>query len=204
MLTDEELRSKIVTKKILVQAFQSLCYMPAVTRDMDQDHVQNTPTRAAVALIDDLLGGCWENPVEILRSTFNNKNYDEIVYVNETSFVSMCAHHLLPFMGKAYFGYLPGDKLVGLSKIPRLIHCFARRPQVQEKLTAEIVDMFMDVLNPKGCGLVMEANHLCMAIRGVEEPAYTKTTALRGVFRDGTTKQEFLHGISKTGESIWP
>ena len=175
-----------------------------IAKCIDNEHIKDTPRRVVDSMME-MFKGCFEDPEKVLKVTFSDK-YDEIVYVNDISFVSNCAHHNLPFLGKMHFGYLPKGKIVGLSKIPRLIEIYARRPQVQEKLTQDIVDMFMKKVNPQGCGLVVEAWHLCMMIRGVNQrPAYTKTTALRGTFKTNeSTKQEFLRGITQTSRQIWP
>jgi GTP cyclohydrolase IA len=185
-------------------AIQGLFNLEGVKDSIGHEHVYNTPERVAKSMME-MFSGCWEDPRSVLKTTFKNNNYDQILYVNDISIISVCAHHGLYFLGKAHFGYLPDAYYVGLSKIPRLVHVYAKRPQVQEQLTAQIVDTFMEVLKPKGCGLVIEAYHLCMMARGVEEQqAYTKTTALRGSFKEGSTKQEFLQGIHKTTEQIWP
>ena len=169
----------------------------------DKDQMERTPYRIVKAMLE-MFRGCWQNPEEVLQPLFD-MDCDEIVYMNAIPFVSNCAHHNLPFFGKAYFAYLPNGKIVGLSKIPRLVTALSRRPQVQEKLTSEIVDTFTKVVNPRGCGLVIEAYHLCVIIRGVESDGYTKTSALRGIFKENiSTKQEFFDGIRKTTETLWP
>lgn len=188
----------------LYTAYEELYNLPGIVSVISNEHIKNTPERV-VKTIFEMFSGCNEDPDTELSVTFED-HYDEIIYVNDISFVSNCAHHNLPFFGKMHFGYLPKGKIVGLSKIPRLVEIYSRRPQVQEKLTQDIVDKFMEKVTPKGCGLVVEAYHLCMMIRGVEQkPAYTKTTALRGVFKTvESTKQEFLQGIKKTTEQLWP
>jgi|SRR5579864_7667315 len=170
-----------------------------------KDHTEDTPLRV-VRSMTEMFRGCWSDPEKHLEVTFNDSDYDEIVYMNDIGFVSNCAHHNLPFFGKVHFGYLPAKKIVGLSKIPRMIRDFALRPQVQEKLTTDIANCFMNAVSPQGCGVVIEAFHLCVMIRGIEQkPSYTKTSALRGSFKENeSTKQEFLHGIKKTTEHIWP
>lgn len=195
---------RIKVEAILKQGMRALCELESIKDSIDAEHIRETPERVVKALFE-MLQGHFEDPRDVLKKSFKNGRYDEILYVNDISFVSLCAHHALPFFGKCHFGYLPGEYIVGLSKIPRLIEVYSKRLQIQEQLTIEIVDTFNEALKPKGCGLVIEAYHLCMAIRGVEnESAYTKSTALRGVFANGTTKQEFLDGIRKTTEKIWP
>ncbi len=186
-------------------AMESLYKLEPVKSSISNEHVHNSPERIAKSMLE-MIEGCWQDPTEVLRTVFDASAYDEIVYVNNITFVSICAHHALPFFGKCHFGYLPDKNIIGLSKIPRLVEVYSKRPQVQEKLTVEIIDTFNDILKPVGCGLVMEAYHLCMAIRGVEnESAYTKTTALRGAFKkEGSTKEEFLSGIKQVTPHIWP
>lgn len=204
MFNDIDVRPDIEdVKDSIAEAIDDLYALPEVRESIHESHTEDTPLRIADSMLE-MIEGCWQDPEECLSTTFENGNYDEIVYVNSIRFVSVCAHHHLPFFGKANFGYLPDNKIVGLSKIPRLVEIYSKRPQVQEKLTCDIVDTFMKVINPKGCGLVMEAYHLCLNIRGVEnESAWTKTTALRGSFREGHTKEEFLHGTTSTSQ-IWP
>jgi GTP cyclohydrolase I len=183
---------------------KALYNLESVKNCIDSEHTKKSPDRVASAIMQ-MFEGCWQDPKEVLSTVFTNPGYDEILYCNAISFVSTCAHHNLSFFGKAYFGYLPDKNIVGLSKIPRLVEVFSHRPQIQEKLTIDIIDTFNDIIKPKGCGLVMEGIHLCMAIRGVKnESAYSKTAALRGCFREGSTKAEFLSGIQKTSGQIWP
>lgn len=189
----------------LERAFALFYAHKPIAECISHEHTNTTPNRMASSMVE-MFWGCWQNPDDVLKKVFTEDTYDEIIYVNDISFVSNCAHHNLPFFGRMHFGYLPNKKIVGLSKIPRLVEIYARRPQVQEKLTQDIVNKFMEKISPFGCGLVIEAYHLCMMIRGIEQqPAYTKTTALRGTFKDNeSTKQEFLHGIKKTTERLWP
>ena len=166
-----------------------------------EGHVRDTPKRVVKAF-EEYFSGLRQDPEEILKRGFEVGEYDEMVYVKNISFVSFCAHHLAPFIGKVHFAYLPRTQIVGLSKIPRLVEAYSKRPQVQEKLTAEIVDTFYKVVQPRGCGVVVEALHLCMAIRGVKkDQTITRTTALRGCFKNPETKNEFLDGVK--GERGW-
>lgn len=189
----------------LEQAFQQLYASERIRRCISPEHTKNTPARVA-AVYSDLYAGCFQHPSDMLRTKFDADGYDEIVYVNNIKFVSSCAHHGLPFFGKAHFAYLPAKKIVGLSKIPRLVQVLSLRPQVQEKLTQEIVDVFYREMRPRGCGLVMEGYHLCMMIRGVKnDSAYTKTTALKGIFKkNASIKAEFLDGVRQSGGQVWP
>lgn len=170
-----------------------------------QNHIQGTPARVSKAFAE-YFAGCFEDPRSALTRAFEAKT-DGLIYVNNIGFVSFCAHHLVPFMGKVHFAYLPAGRIVGLSKIPRFIEILAKRPQVQENFTAQMVDIFQDVLQPRGCGAVVEAYHLCMAIRGIKKQnAYTRTTELRGLFRDNpSVKAEFLDGVKTSlGGTLWP
>lgn len=189
----------------LEEMFTKYFYELNINNYIDEEHLKYTPKRIVDSMYD-MVKGVYEKPETALNTLFKNRKYDEIVYVNDISFSSVCAHHFLPFIGKVHFGYLPDVSIVGLSKIPRLVNVFARRPQVQEQLTQDIVDSFMEIVKPKGCGAVIEAWHLCMMIRGTEQrPAYTKTTALRGTFKDLiSTKQEFLDGVKQASRQIWP
>jgi len=131
---------------------------------------------------------------EVLHGALFEDKCDEMVIVKDVEFYSMCEHHMLPFFGKAHIGYLPHGKIIGLSKIPRIIDLFARRLQVQERLTNQIADALMEVLGPYGVGVVLEASHLCMMMRGVQKQnSSTLTSAMRGTFRsDRSTRAEFL------------
>jgi len=187
----------------LATGIDSILRVPEIAASIDREHLQQTPERVTKMMREEFFSGCFHDPKSVLSRTFKSKE-DEMVYVNDIHFVSFCAHHLVPFVGKVHFAYIPNGRIVGLSKIPRLIEILAHRPQVQEKLTGEIVDNFQEVLKPKGCGVVIEAVHFCMMIRGVKkETAYTKTNALRGCFKNAATRYEFLDGV-KHGGTIWP
>ena len=172
--------------------------LSALGLDPHRDGLVGTPARVA-RMFDELL---TPSPFEV--TTFaNDTGYDELVLVADIGFTSLCEHHLLPFRGQAHVGYLPGERLVGLSKLARLVETFARRPQLQERLTAQVADWLRDELAPRGVGVVVEAEHLCMSIRGVRaEGARTVTSTLYGALRDHTgARQEFLDLI-RTGERI--
>src|SRR3954465_9447862 len=157
--------------------------------DLDDESVRETPRRMAEAFAELL------TPRPFNATTFpNDEGYDELVVARDIPFHSLCEHHLLPFHGVAHVGYLPGDRIVGLSKLGRVVDLFARRLQVQERLTSEIAGWLDDHLEPKGVGVVIEAEHLCMSLRGVQKPGtLTATSALRGLVRDDLrTRQEFL------------
>ena len=155
----------------------------------DAPGLAGTPRRVA-DLYAELL-----TPDPFTATTFpNDADYDELVVVSDIPFTSLCEHHLLPFRGVAHVGYLPGDRIVGLSKLARLVHAFARRPQVQERLTAQVADWLVQHLAPRGAGVVLQAEHLCMSIRGVRaDGTRTMTSSLHGLLRDRpATRQEFL------------
>ncbi len=156
-----------------------------------------TPERVAKAY-EYLTSGYSKDINEVLNDAIFEEKYDEMVIVKDIDFFSMCEHHLLPFYGKVHVAYIPNGKIVGLSKIPRIVEVFARRLQVQERMTQEIANMIDEHLNPAGVGVVAEAYHMCMMMRGVEKQnSYTLTSAMRGEFKnDARTRGEFLDLIS--------
>ena len=166
--------------------------LSAIGDDPDRDGLRDTPMRFA-RMYAELFEGLHQNPAETLSTVFR-EDHQEMVIVRDIPFYSMCEHHLLPFHGLAHFGYLPDGRIIGLSKVARLVECLSRRPQVQERLAGQIVDTFCEKLHPLGCGVVIEAEHLCMTMRGVKKPGSKMvTSALRGVFRDlPETRAEFL------------
>lgn len=161
--------------------------------DPDREGLQKTPHRVATALRD-LTAGYREDPVAILRSALFNVDNDEMVLVRDIDFSSLCEHHMLPFMGKAHVAYLPNGRVVGLSKLARIVDTFARRLQVQERMTTQIADALQEGLEPLGVAVVIEARHMCMVMRGVRKPnAVTVTSAMKGQFRDNfATRSELL------------
>ncbi len=164
----------------------------AVGEDPDREGLLKTPNRVARAY-GELMAGLQEDPRRHLSTVFHER-YDEIVLLRDIEFHSLCEHHLLPFTGRAHLAYLPDGKVVGLSKLARLVEGFARRPQVQERLTTQIADALMDELSPTGVAVVIEASHTCMTIRGAAKPGSTMvTSALRGVFKkDPSSRSEVL------------
>jgi GTP cyclohydrolase I len=148
-------------------------------------HIERTHKRVAKMFEEELLAGYKQSPKSILKAAFEEDGYDEIVSVRAIPFYSLCAHHLLPFFGRAHVAYLPAGKVVGLSKLARLVDCFARRFQIQERMTEEIAHALMDNLKCKAAGVVLDAEHLCMACRGVEKSStITTTSVMLGSFRD--------------------
>ena len=164
----------------------------AVGEDPDREGLRKTPHRVARAYAE-LMAGLRTEPREHLKTVFHER-YDEVVLLRDIQFHSLCEHHLLPFVGRAHVAYLPDGKVVGLSKLARLVDGFARRPQVQERLTSQVADALMAELSPKGAACVIEASHTCMTIRGVHKPGSTMvTSALRGLFKkDARTRGEVL------------
>jgi GTP cyclohydrolase IA len=160
----------------------------AIGEDPEREGLQKTPSRVARAYAE-LMAGLTVDPRRHLRTVFHER-YDEIVLLRDISFHSLCEHHLLPFIGNAHVAYLPAGKVVGLSKLARLVEDYARRPQVQERLTTQIADALMDELNPVGAACVIEASHTCMTIRGVKRPgSIMVTSALRGIFKDNSASR---------------
>jgi GTP cyclohydrolase I len=164
----------------------------AVGEDPDREGLRETPERVA-RMYAEVFAGLHSDPRELLQKTFTQK-YDEVVLVKDIQFASFCEHHLLPFLGKAHIAYLPKGKIVGLSKLARLVEVLARRPQVQERMTEELADMLTQELEPRGVAVIVEASHSCMTIRGVRNPDSNCTTsAMRGQFRDSqSTRAELM------------
>ena len=158
-----------------------------------RDGLLRTPARMASSLRF-FTEGYSIDPNEVVNGALFDVHYDEMVLVRDIDFYSLCEHHMIPFFGKVHVGYVPGDKVLGLSKVPRIVEIFARRLQVQERLTMQIAKTLEDVLQPKGVGVVVEATHLCMAMRGVEKQnSFTVTSSLRGEFsEDPKTRAEFM------------
>jgi GTP cyclohydrolase I len=160
--------------------------------DPTRDGLERTPERVEKALTF-LTKGYRENPTEILRDALFDVDYDEMVIVKDIEMFSLCEHHMLPFFGKVHVAYIPNGKVVGLSKIPRLVEVFSRRLQVQERMTQQIADSIQNAIAPQGVGVVIEARHLCMMMRGVEKQhSSTVTSAMVGVFQKQNTRAEFL------------
>ena len=178
-----------------------------VGENPEREGLLKTPARVAESMRF-LTGGYEEDISEIINeAVFEGEAYDEMVLVKDIEFYSLCEHHMLPFFGQCHIAYMPDQKIVGLSKIPRLVDVFARRLQVQERLTTQIAQILEDVLKPKGVAVVMEGEHLCMMMRGVEKQNSVMTTsAMKGIFRkEINTRSEFLNLISpsKSGQVIF-
>ena len=164
--------------------------------DTDREGLEKTPLRAAKAM-KFLTEGYEKDPKQILQSAMFSEDYNEMVIVKDIELYSLCEHHMLPFFGKAHIAYIPNGKIVGLSKIPRVVDVFSRRLQVQERLTEQILDCINETLEPIGVGVVIEASHMCMMMRGVQKQNSTTTTSgFRGSFKDTDTRNEFLKLIT--------
>ena len=165
--------------------------------DINRDGLVNTPERAAKAL-QFLTQGYEQDATEILKSAMFKESYNEMVIVKDIELYSLCEHHILPFFGKAHIAYIPDGHIVGLSKIPRIVDVFARRLQVQERLTEQILNCINDTLKPQGVAVVIEASHMCMMMRGVQKQnSVTTTSGFRGAFKNIETRTEFLKLISQ-------
>ena len=168
-----------------------------IGEDKSREGLIKTPHRVAKAY-EYIFGGYDKNPSEVLNDALFESKSSEMVVVRDIEFYSMCEHHILPFFGRVHVAYIPDGKVVGLSKIPRLVDIFARRLQIQEKLTEEIADAIMTTIKPRGVGVVINARHMCMEMRGVEKMhSSTTTSALRGLFlKDAKTREEFYSIIN--------
>ncbi len=169
-----------------------------IGEDVEREGLRKTPHRVAKAY-EFLTQGYHKKIEDILNGAIFSERYDEMVIVKDIDFYSMCEHHLLPFFGKAHIAYIPDGKIVGLSKIPRVVDVFAKRLQVQERMTQEIADTIEEYLLPRGVAVVVEAYHMCMMMRGVQKQnSITTTSAMHGIFKeDARTRTEFLNLISQ-------
>lgn len=191
--TKEEIYDDKVTAEIAVHVKEILSLLG---EDPEREGLVKTPERVAKSL-QFLTQGYTQNGTEIIHKAIFDEEYQQMVLVKDIELYSMCEHHMLPFIGKAHVAYIPNGKITGLSKIARIVDTFARRLQVQERLTVQIRDCIQEALNPIGVAVVIEANHTCMQIRGVEKSnALTTTSAFSGVFlKDARTRNEFLNLI---------
>src|ERR1019366_8276639 len=171
----------------------------AVGEDPEREGLVETPERVA-RMYEEMFSGLRMDPAVVLQKTFTEK-YDEMVLVKNIGFESMCEHHLLPFFGKADIAYLPNGRIVGLSKLARLVEILAHRPQVQERMTEHLADLVMQELDARGAGVVLEASHTCMSIRGVRKTETVCTTsAMRGVFQSNLSTRSELMALIQTGK----
>ncbi|WP_329903682.1 GTP cyclohydrolase I FolE [Porphyromonas pogonae] len=171
--------------------------LPLIGEDPEREGLVKTPHRVAKAL-KFLTQGYKQDPRQILTSAMFKEDYKQMVIVKDIDFFSMCEHHMLPFFGKAHIGYIPNGYITGLSKLPRVVDVFARRLQVQERLTTQIKECIQQTLNPLGVIVVIEAQHMCMQMRGVEKQNSTTTTSdFTGAFKEAKTREEFLQLIHR-------
>jgi GTP cyclohydrolase IA len=177
--------------------------LKAVGEDPEREGLKNTPDRVA-RMYTELLSGYRMDPVRIINGALFNINYDEMVLVRDIEFYSLCEHHMLPFIGRAHVAYLPAGKVIGLSKIPRIVDMYARRLQVQERMTRQIADLLQQTLEPQGVAVVVEGMHLCSMMRGVKKhDARMTTSAMHGAFRANlATRQEFLANIARGSQPL--
>jgi GTP cyclohydrolase IA len=183
------------TKQNLIESYTKL--ITTVGEDVTREGIVKTPERAAKAMMF-LTQGYEMDATEILTSAMFKEDYSEMVIVKDIELYSMCEHHMLPFFGKAHIAYIPNGYVVGLSKLPRIVDVFARRMQVQERLTDQILNSIQTALNPIGVAVVIEASHMCMMMRGVQKQnSMTTTSAFVGEFKKAETRAEFLSLINK-------
>ena len=177
--------------------------LEGIGEDLDRDGLRDTPVRVA-RMYEEITSGLREDPTRVLDAVFD-EGHDELVMIRDIPMASICEHHLIPFVGKAHVAYIPNERgrITGLSKLARLVDGLAKRPQVQERLTAQIADAMVERLEPRGALVVIEAEHLCMSMRGVRKPgAVTVTSAVRGSFRDSmSTRMEAMNllGVTRLG-----
>ena len=195
-LSEQDLEQNGIENDLLETAILQL--LKAVGENPEREGLKYTPKRVA-RMYSELLNGYHVDPVAMINGALFNITYDEMVLVRDIEFYSLCEHHILPFMGRVHVAYIPDGKVIGLSKIPRIVDMYARRLQVQERMTRQIADYLRDLLRPQGVAVVVEAVHLCSMMRGVKKhDARMTTSAMHGAFRANlATRQEFLDNISR-------
>ncbi len=198
---EEKININMIDSTTIKSAISSL--LTAFGENPEREGLKRTPERVS-RMYSELLAGYHSDPKKIVNDALFDVKYDEMVLVRDIEFYSLCEHHLLPFMGRVHVAYLPNGKVLGLSKIPRIVDMFARRLQVQERMTRQIADFIMDTLDPHGVAVVVEGLHLCMMMRGVKKHnARMTTSAMHGAFRSNiATRQEFLDNISRGASSL--
>jgi GTP cyclohydrolase I len=200
-LTDDKLADSQIDGP---QAEESIAHLlKALGENPDREGLKNTPRRVA-RMYSELLAGYHVDPVAMINGALFDVKYDEMVIVRDIEFYSLCEHHMLPFMGRVHVAYIPDGKVLGISKIPRVVDMYARRLQVQERMTRQIADFLRDLLKPQGVAVVVEALHLCMMMRGVKKhDARMTTSAMHGAFRANlATREEFLANISRGAQPL--
>jgi len=200
-LSEESLTNDEIDSVSIKSAISTL--LSAFGENPEREGLKKTPERVA-SMYSELLAGYKVDPKKIVNGALFDVKYDEMVIVRDIEFYSLCEHHLLPFMGRVHVAYFPNGKVLGLSKIPRIVDMFARRLQVQERMTRQVADFIMEILNPHGVAVVVEGLHLCMMMRGVKKHnARMTTSAMHGAFRSNlATRQEFLDNISRGASSL--
>jgi len=200
-LTAESLKSSGINIDVTMKAVREL--LEALGENPGREGLRRTPERVT-RMYAELLSGYRADPDAIVNDALFQVKYDEMVIVRDIEFYSMCEHHMLPFMGRAHVAYIPNGKVLGLSKIPRIVDMYSRRLQVQERMTRQIADFIRDLLEPQGVAVVVEALHLCMMMRGVRKHnARMTTSAMHGAFRSNmATRQEFLDNISRGASTL--
>ena len=195
------MRGMVDSRTSLEDAVRTL--LSEIGEDADREGLLRTPERVR-RMYDELTAGYHVDPDALINGATFSVDYDEMVVVRDIEFFSLCEHHLLPFIGRAHVGYLPRGRVVGLSKIPRIVDMYAQRLQVQERLTVQIADFLMERLEPKGVACVIEATHLCTMMRGVKKQEATMvTSSMTGTFRrDARTRAEFMGLIGKPGPAV--
>jgi GTP cyclohydrolase I len=195
-LSENDLNRSDFDEKAIQESIRNI--LTAVGERPDRDGLKYTPRRVA-RMYAELLDGYRIDPLAMINGAIFNIQYDEMVIVRDIEFFSLCEHHMLPFMGRVHVAYLPDGKVIGLSKIPRIVDMYAHRLQVQERMTRQIADFLRDLLHPQGVAVVVEAMHLCSMMRGVKKHnARMTTSAMHGAFRSNlATRQEFLDNISR-------
>src|SRR5579875_1342033 len=201
-MLNADMKDTIESPTLANATFQELAreILVRLGEDPDREGMLRTPQRYAKAL-QDLTRGYGEDPEQVLQGALFNVDYDEMVIVKDIEMFSLCEHHLLPFFGKVHIAYIPKGRVIGLSKMARLVEIFARRLQVQERLTRQIAEAIDEAIHPQGVGVVIEARHLCMMMRGVEKQnSSTVTSAMVGVFQKQNTRAEFLSLVKERSQ----
>ena len=206
METDNDLNDlESMSTDINIESVKKLMYelIKALGEDPERDGLKNTPDRVSRMYLE-LLSGYTTKPEKVINGALFDINYDEMVLVRDIEFYSICEHHMLPFLGRAHVAYIPAGKVIGLSKIPRIVDMYARRLQIQERMTRQIADFLQTTLAPQGVAVVVEAVHLCSMMRGVKKhDARMTTSAMHGAFRANlATRQEFLDNISRGAKPL--
>ena len=197
---DAHEEQEYIEKAAIESAVRSI--LTGVGEDVDREGLQRTPHRVA-KMYDEILAGYDMDPVKIVNGALFDVEYDEMIVVKDIEYFSMCEHHMLPFYGRAHVAYIPSEKIIGLSKIPRIVEMYARRLQVQERLTRQIADLIDEVLQPLGVAVVVEGAHMCSMMRGVKkEHPRMVTSAMLGSFKENSmTRNEFMQHLRQPGGS---